>query len=181
MVMAEQETWRGIPGLEGLYEASNLGRIRSLRWSRPRILKQRKNKDGYMLTSIPSKLGVTALVNRLVCMAFYGKSDVDAAHIDHDRANNRLSNLAWLPHVANVGATVTAGRHARGDTFGRAKIRSSDLSDIFAALRAGIEQRRIGSWYGVKQATISLIALRKNWRSAMCVNTRDRAAMPGLS
>ena len=45
------EIWKPIPGYEG-YEASTLGRIRSLKYGKIRILKPFKTKKGYLRVNL---------------------------------------------------------------------------------------------------------------------------------
>ena len=69
------EEWRDIKGYEGLYQVSNLGRIKSLKsnYGRPRIkiLKLKKRKDGYIEINL-HKNGVikTFRVHQLVARSF---------------------------------------------------------------------------------------------------------------
>jgi hypothetical protein len=79
------EIWKNIQGYEGLYQASNLGRIRSVdrlveqyghkrnytRSMKGKIIKSRTQNNGYHLVWL-SKNGITSaiLVHRLVASAF---------------------------------------------------------------------------------------------------------------
>lgn len=111
----ESEIWKPVVGYEGLYEVSNLGRIKSLSrltschgyftksWPE-KILHPTIQNNGYM--SLPLyKHGVMKRysVHRLVAMAFIENpndySCVD--HIDTDKTNNRVDNLRWCNHKSN--------------------------------------------------------------------------------
>ena len=98
----ENEIWKPIVGCEGLYEVSSYGRVRSLKRKAPRILKLKKDPDGY------SEVGLYIdgkqkqfLVHRLVAEAFIpnpeNKATVD--HIDRVRDNNFVENLRWATRV----------------------------------------------------------------------------------
>lgn len=94
-----KEIWKDIKGYEGLYQISNLGRVKSLCYQHgktPKILKQAKDYDGYCLVSL-SKNGkhITAKVHRLVAEAFIGHSDLQINHKDENKSNNNLSNLEY--------------------------------------------------------------------------------------
>ncbi|EYT61551.1 NUMOD4 motif-containing HNH endonuclease [Microbacterium sp. UCD-TDU] len=98
-----QEQWRPVLGYD-LYEVSDLGRVRSKRGSR-RILKQQPTRDGYMVLNLSQKGAVTKRrVHHLVLEAFVGvRADgQEACHGDGERSNNRLSNLRWDTHLANM-------------------------------------------------------------------------------
>ena len=102
------EEWKDIPGFNGKYQASNLGRIRSTRfYGKPRIkiLKPQYNKNGYqkvMLVDDNSK-HCQMLIHRLVAMTFipnpYGLPCVN--HKDEVRDNNIVDNLEWCDKSYN--------------------------------------------------------------------------------
>lgn len=115
------EQWRNIPGFIGIYEASNLGRIRTcegkttisarhgIRHWKQRILKQKisTNKRGRhdaRVTLYKDKKASTHLVARLVAAAWCdGYSDeLTVNHIDGDSLNNRASNLEWVTRAENI-------------------------------------------------------------------------------
>lgn len=93
-----EEIWKDIPEYEGIYQASNLGRIRSLKKKAPRILKQCLKEDGYNRVNL-YKDGKykNCQVHRLVALTFVPNPDnkptVD--HIDRDKTNNNIENLRW--------------------------------------------------------------------------------------
>lgn len=115
------EQWRDIPGYEGLYQASNLGQIRtcegkitrnarySKRVWKQRILKQKvqEQKNGRKDARVSLwKDGTckTCLVARLVAMAWvdgWGKG-MTVNHIDGNSMNNTSSNLEWLSLGDNI-------------------------------------------------------------------------------
>ena len=102
------EEWKDIPGYEGEYQVSNMGRIKSLhdRYGnyRERLLKPIKNKGNYLRVNLfKNGKQKTCLIHRLVAMAFIprieGKDFVD--HIDGDPGNNVYTNLRWCTIAEN--------------------------------------------------------------------------------
>ena len=95
-----EEVWKDIPGYEGRYQASNLGRIRSVdhyvvRLVKGRVLRPRIRKKGYPVVTISGKGPKD--VHRLVALAFHGEPamGLQVRHLDGDRLNARPENLAW--------------------------------------------------------------------------------------
>ena len=114
------EEWRPIAGYEGLYEVSNLGRVRSLdriqsrsSWRqrefmqhyKGRILKPQRNNKGYytVMLQVHKKYDMR-LVSRLVAEAFIPNPNnlPVVNHKDQVPTNNVASNLEWCTTQYNV-------------------------------------------------------------------------------
>lgn len=98
--MIEIEEFRDIPGYEGLYEVSNLGRVRR----NGKILKPSKNKKGYFQVSL-CKNGTkkNARIHRLVAQSFISNPQnlPQINHKDEDKTNNAVENLEWCDSKYN--------------------------------------------------------------------------------
>ncbi|MGN7959173.1 NUMOD4 motif-containing HNH endonuclease [Agrobacterium radiobacter] len=150
------EIWKTIPGYEGLYEASNLGRIRSVdrvvtTYSaragkrvplsrKGKVLQQDVGPHGYNLLTL-SKNGnrKTKRVNRLVCAAFNGEqpSNVLACHNDGDKRNNAADNLRWGTPAENQSDRVIHGTSLRGEAVATSKLTASDVAEILESKTYG--------------------------------------------
>lgn len=115
-----KEVWKDIPDYEGYYQASNLGRIRSLARYVPngkksvvlkptRILKQdlvqsnkNPNRKNARVTLSIHNQHKTRFVSRLVASAFYGKSNLTVNHINGNPLDNRPKNLEWCTLEDNI-------------------------------------------------------------------------------
>lgn len=109
------EVWRDIPGYENCYQASNLGRVRSLdRYIaqlnngtvcnvlyRGKVLKPAIDKDGYERLKLRS-LKINA-VHRIVALTFIPNPEnkPQVNHINGNRADNRIENLEWCTNSEN--------------------------------------------------------------------------------
>lgn len=115
----QSEIWKPVPGYEGKYEVSNLGRIKSL--SRKTIgkgggeypVKERIMKPyicgrniGYLCVELCAK---TYCVHRIVALAFIPNPD-NKPEIDHINCNhfdNRIENLRWVTRLENANNPLT--------------------------------------------------------------------------
>lgn len=148
------ETWKPVPGYEGFYEASDLGRVRSVerrvntaRGSRlkvERILTPIKNKKtGYYCVCL-AKDGEkkTTLVYVIIANTFLGNRP-DGMQINHkneDKSDNRLCNLEWMSPRDNTN-------------YGTANKRRGDKLSIFKCKR--VAQIKDGIILNVFPSTIS--------------------------
>lgn len=113
-----EEEWKDIPGYEGLYQVSNLGRVYSypkelfgvnagIDKHNGKILNGCCNKKGYYQVGLSKEGKVeTITVHKLVAMAFLGhKPDGMAIVVDHkdnNPLNNRLGNLQLITNRENA-------------------------------------------------------------------------------
>lgn len=103
VVNLTNEEWKPVIGYENLYEVSNLGRVKSKQVETHKILIQH-DKLGYLYVYlINNGKQKNCRVHRLVADAFIDNPDKlsDVNHIDHDKKNNKLTNLEWLSHKDN--------------------------------------------------------------------------------
>lgn len=110
------EIWKPVVGYEGLYEVSNLGRVRSVertvkgvdgKVSRriSVVLSCYKNDRGYCLVGLcRNNRSKCFRLHRLVAMAFIPNPDnlPEVNHKDENKLNNRVDNLEWCTRGYNV-------------------------------------------------------------------------------
>lgn len=173
------EAWLPVPGWEGIYEVSDLGRVRSIDRVARHKVKPPQKISGRMLSPIINTNGYPSVglrrgkkykknvpVHRLVAMAFVpnpeGKPAVN--HIDCDKTNNRTDNLEWCTQLENLAHMTALGRRAafwRGKRSPNAALSDEmvrAIRDEYAA--GGLSYGGISSRYGLsKRAVARLINL----------------------
>lgn len=98
------EHWKDVAGYEGLYQVSDLGRVKSLRSGKIMSLSFSR-KTGYKSVILyRDGMGRTYGVHRLVAIAFCPNPDGlnEVNHKDECKVNNRAENLEWCTHQYNV-------------------------------------------------------------------------------
>ena len=106
----DNEIWKDIPGYEGRYQASNLGRIKSILRGETRIKKLRLDDRGYLQVCINiNGKQCNKTVHRLIALTFIdnplNKPCID--HINTIRTDNRIENLRWVTHKENSNNELT--------------------------------------------------------------------------
>jgi hypothetical protein len=118
-----KEHWLPVPGLEGSYEVSDLGRVRSLDRVVPHCWGSTKRIKGKLLKPGTDEQGrnchrlsdgastSTQRVHRLVLTAFVGQPPPGfvCCHNNGDPTDNRLSNLRWDSQSGNMRDAVRHG------------------------------------------------------------------------
>lgn len=111
------EEWKTIeiPEFQGNYEASSLGRIRTIphecidklgrkRWVAQCIKATRLNSKGYLMINVRYKnKHYTFRVHRVIAQTFIPNPDnlPEVNHKDENKSNNSVENLEWCTHQYN--------------------------------------------------------------------------------
>ena len=100
------EQWRDIEGYDGMYQVSDLGRVRSRYSGEWKVMSASKNNSGYLMLQL-SKDGKKKhfLVHRLVAQAFIPNDDETKTQINHRnecKSDNRVSNIEWCTASYNL-------------------------------------------------------------------------------
>lgn len=167
-----KEVWKDVPCFLGKYQASSLGRIRSLdrhvtmknRWGgkttqlrRGVVLRFYKNKTtGYFQVSYNGGT-IRADVHRVVAAAFFGGEEIKNKvinHIDFNRENNNIKNLEAVSVQENSVHSLRHGRH------NKAKLSKKDVLEIRSS---GASTAALAATYGVSLSTIQRVISRRLW------------------
>lgn len=170
------EIWKDIIGYEGLYQVSNLGKVRSIQrtiryngigkgggtYSYPSIeLKKCLNTVGYYQVSLSvNNHRKRYMIHRLVAAAFcthpIGKDYVN--HIDGNYLNNRADNLEWVSSVENTHHAIVNGFHKiYGEDSHRAKFSNEQAGIIREIKEKGVSTKDLSILLGVHKSCINRI------------------------
>lgn len=154
----EEEIWKDIPGYEGIYQASSLGRIKSL----PRIIHVTRSsyrtgsysytvqekimspsiRTGYLgITLTKSDKKYNCLIHRLVAKTFLPEysDNLEVNHIDENKLNNCLKNLEVCTREYNKN-------------YGTGNTRSA-LHRSKAVIQLSKDGSIIREWSGINEAS----------------------------
>lgn len=182
----EDEIWKPIPGYEGVYEVSDLGRVKSLEritaYSDGRkqwILKERVLRPGLSGPGYPSvvlyknKVGRTHMCHQLVALAFLGERapSMEVCHYDGDFANSKLSNLRYGSSKDNKDDQRRHGTRLKGSRVGSSVLLEEDIPKIREMANRFTSSHKyefgylnIGVMFGVSEGTIRNVVRGKTWK-----------------
>lgn len=166
----KNEVWRDIDGYDGMYQVSDLGRVRSLKFGKVRVLRPNKNKDGYLLVGLSKEnKRKTIKVHRLVAQAFIPNDDESKTqinHIDECKQNNKVSNLEWCSAQYNI--TYNDLHHRRKC---RKPVRDK-IKPIYNPKLSISDNIALFKEHGVECSRSTVIQLRRNL--GLTKNKRDK-------
>ena len=115
------EYWKVIDGYED-YMISNLGVIKSLKYGKEKILKQRLNKDRYNIVLSKNNITKTIEVHQLMAITFLNHvpnshSGLIVDHINNNPLDNRLINLQLITHRENCSKDKKGSSKYTGVSF----------------------------------------------------------------
>lgn len=114
------EEWKDIEGYEGLYQVSNKGKVKSLKYrgsNNECVLKNRKTTKGYLQVALwKNQKHKEFQVHRIVAKAFIPNPDKlpQVNHKDENKTNNSVENLEWCTNEYNHNYGTRNLRASRG-------------------------------------------------------------------
>lgn len=160
----QHEIWKDIFGYDGMYQVSDLGRVRSLKFGKVRVLRPGTNNAGYLIV-ILCKDGNRKyfLVHRLVASAFIENDNIFNTEINHKnekKTDNRVSNLEWCDRQYN--STYNDLHHRRIAKRISSKYKQIKIKDLYSpdlSIKQNIELFRAN---GIECCVNTIWKLRKD-------------------
>lgn len=168
------EIWKDIPGYEGIYQASQLGRIRSVdrfdsigRSIKGKVLSYAFCGDDYQGVALCSNAKAkTKYIHHLVYFTFFESipKGMEVCHNDGNKENNNIGNLRLDTRKGNEKDKIAHGTITYGERNGCHKIKEKEVIDIRERYAAGgITMTKLAEEYDVQVSQISRIINRKRW------------------
>ncbi len=166
-----EEIWAPAFEYEGLYEVSNLGRVKRLagtpKCPNERLLKAvpLKRRHGYLVVSLwKNGKGLPRRVNRLVYQSFRGAVDakIDIHHRNDVNTNNELANLQALTKLEHSAVTA----HPCGEAHHGSILKVADVNRIRKEYRKGVRgsgYRAIAIRMGIRSEYVRDVIKGKTW------------------
>ena len=154
------EHWKAIAGYDGLYEVSDLGRIKSLKYGKEKILKPGKNTGGYLFVNLCKDGKVEHhKIHRLVAEAFIPNPNnlKTVNHKDEVKTNNTVSNLEWMSIRDNNNYGTHNKRVAEANSK-QVQMFDKSTGELLATFPSTMEAERVT---GIAQSHISSCCLGK--------------------
>lgn len=163
------EIFKDVEGYEGLYQISNIGRLKLVRFKKNRISVKKPCKDGYCRMLLrKNKLIEGVYIHRLVAKAFIPNNQEypEVNHINGIKNDNRVENLEWCTSSENQKHAVKTKLQitGKGENSPYNILTESDVISIRKNYSYKKNTMRMLSLeYGVSLSTIQSVLNRTNW------------------
>lgn len=174
------EEWRPVKGFEGLYEVSNMARVRSLSWTqihwtgkpftkKERIFKFRQPKTNRYVFVGLTRNGVEEHYSlHRVYMEHWVPNPDNKRDINHKNGikwDNRPENLEWATRSENVKHAVLTGLLPvrRGEQHHTAKLTEAEVIDIRRRYATGESSWKIFKSLNMSYTNVKDIIAKRTW------------------
>lgn len=155
----DEEIWKDIKNHEGLYQVSNLGRIRSLynyKRNGTNILKPRLKHNYYQIGLRKDSIRKWYQVHRLVAQAFIPNPDnlPQVNHKDENKLNNNVDNLEWCTVAYNNTYGTRLQKVSENNKLRKEVLKfdiNGDFIEEYSSVREATEKNNLKSLANISQ------------------------------
>lgn len=178
--ISQIEQWKDIPNYDGIYQASDLGRIKSLSRfinngnggyiSKDKILRSNIDRDGYLLVSLCVNGVAEKLKKHRIIATVFIPNPLNLPDVNHtkmkengecDKTDNRVISLEWSSRADNMKHASKNGLMPIGEKCTNSKLSEKQVLEIRASDLSAVELSKI---YPVNRTTIIKIINRQRWK-----------------
>lgn len=160
------EQWKPVEGYEGLYEISDHGRVKSVRYPKQHVMTVCLTQNGYGKVTLSNKGKKSCSIHRTVAQMFipnpYNNPEVN--HIDGNKLNNQVSNLEWATSSENQKHAFDTGLQVSRKGEDGSSILTNDQVLYIRAHAHEHYSKHFADMFGVKRQAIDDIISGKNWK-----------------
>lgn len=152
-----EEIWKRIEDYGGLYEVSNLGRVRDLNGN---IKPMYKNNKGYYCMSLYyNRKTYHPTIHRLVATYFISNPNdyPQINHIDCDKSNNKVTNLEWCNQRYNYDEGMKTFQYSKNEEHYFAKLKNSDIPIIYDLYKLGFTRVTVSRIFNINPSSLEAI------------------------
>jgi hypothetical protein len=178
------EIWKNIPAYEGMYQVSNLGRVKtvarevkntakSFRKLEEKIHTPCDNGNGYKYVTLSmSRVRSNYYIHRIVAEVFLCNCFelLEVNHIDGNKANNRVDNLEWCTRSENAKHAHKSGLNhvLKGEANPGAKLTEEIVRKVRELYDTGqYTQKKLAEDFGIGKGYIFHIVHRNKWKHVL--------------
>lgn len=171
-----KEIWKDVVGYEGLYKASNLGRVKSLPkkilqfYTKEKILCNKVNRKNikkhyYYVGLLKNGIRKNLMIHRLVAQSFI-KNKFNCKTVNHkdgDKLNNNVSNLEWMSLSDNHKHAFSIGlRDNHGNNHPGRKLFEKDIKYIRGS---SLSNQKLGEMFNVTRQCVLRVKKKLTWKN----------------
>lgn len=162
------EIWKDVKGYEGLYQVSNLGRVKSLKSGKEKIMVGGFTLSGYhCVTLLKNKTQKTRTTHRMVAESFI-ENNFSYSCVNHKngiKGDNRVENIEWCSHKQNSNHAVKFGFIKSGEKSYMCKTKEETIKKIFVLKNQGFSRKEILNALNISIHIYKDVISGKTWKN----------------